>query len=56
MPALCPAAEEVTPPDIDVMYSLYGVAMEYPEELRQRMLAKHGHEPACVVGLGRRGF
>ncbi|KAL4444702.1 hypothetical protein ABPG77_002519 [Micractinium sp. CCAP 211/92] len=49
-------AEEVTPPDIDVMYSLYGVAMEYPEELRQRMLAKHGHEPACVVGLGRRGF
>lgn len=54
--APCAAAEEVTPPEIDVMYSLYGVAMEYPEELRQRMLAKHGHEPACVVGIGRRGF
>ncbi|KAL4427614.1 hypothetical protein ABPG75_001703 [Micractinium tetrahymenae] len=50
------SVEEVTPPDIDVMYSLYGVAMEYPQELRERMLAKHGHEPACVVGIGRRGF
>lgn len=50
------SAEEVTPPDIDVMYSLYGVAMEYPEELRQRVTAKHGHDPACVVGIGRRGF
>lgn len=38
------------------MYSMYAVTMQYPEELRERMRQKHGVEPRCSVGTGRRGF
>jgi len=51
-----PAVEEVTPFDVEMMYNVLGVGLEYPPDLRQRVVEKYGAEPLCSVGIGRRGF
>ena len=53
---MCPAVEQVSAFDVECMYNLLTVGLEYPDEVWRSVHDRHGHEPRCSVGVGRHGF
>jgi hypothetical protein len=55
--AFRPAVEQITPYDMEAMYGCLAVGgLQYPDHLRQRCREVHGHEPLCVIAVGRKDF
>ena len=56
LPPLRGAADVATPFQMEQMYGVLGVGLNYPAELRARISAKHGRPPMASVAFGRRGY